>query len=229
MDKLAHLKAALIGDAGQVLWDSDPKDTNTMDKLSALLRSRFSGSRQAHKYRVELRLRRRHSGETLSALHQDIRRLIVPAHPTFASEARDVMARDYFVDALDDHDLALIVRERAPKSLDDALRVALRPEAWAKDARRKNSEIECIMKPRARGAGISSDSRAGSSRLEDRIASVVEKGLSSEAQSKHGHRWSSNKLRKKQNPKLRIVKATFPEHVGMVLRGVRDSKGKEIR
>ena len=25
-DKLAYLKAALVGDAGQVLWDSDPKD-----------------------------------------------------------------------------------------------------------------------------------------------------------------------------------------------------------
>jgi len=29
-DKLAYLKAALTGDAGQVLWDSDPKDTHTI-------------------------------------------------------------------------------------------------------------------------------------------------------------------------------------------------------
>ena len=83
VDKLAHLKAALIGDTGQVLRDSDPKDTSTVEKLSALLRSRFSGSTQSDKHRMELRLRRRRSGETLSALHQDIRRLIVLAHPTF--------------------------------------------------------------------------------------------------------------------------------------------------
>jgi len=178
VDKLAYLKAALIGDAGQVLWDSDPKDTSTMENLSALLRSRFSGSRQSDRHRMELRLRRRRSGETLSALHQDIRRLIVLAHPTFASEARDVMACDYFVDALDDPDLALKVRERAPKSLDEALQVALRLEAWTKDARRKSSEMECRMKSRARGAGGSSEIGAGSSEFEDRMANIIEKGLS---------------------------------------------------
>ena len=71
-DKLAHLKAALVGDAGQVLWDSDPKDIQTVERLEALLQRRFSGSRQSDKHRMELRLRRRHSGELLAALHQDL-------------------------------------------------------------------------------------------------------------------------------------------------------------
>ena len=70
---------------------------------------------------MELRLHRRHSGESLAALHQDIRRLTVLAHPTFPSEARDVMACDYFVDALDYLEMALKLRERSPKSLDEAL------------------------------------------------------------------------------------------------------------
>ena len=35
------------------------------------------------------------------------------------------MACDYFIDALDDPDFALKVRERSPKDLDSALRVAL--------------------------------------------------------------------------------------------------------
>ena len=51
-DKLAYLKAALTGDAGQVLLDSDPKDTRTIEKLEALLRRRFSGSRQSDKHRM---------------------------------------------------------------------------------------------------------------------------------------------------------------------------------
>lgn len=45
-DKLAHLKAALTGDAGQTLWDSDASATNTLKKLEAMLRSRYNGSRQ---------------------------------------------------------------------------------------------------------------------------------------------------------------------------------------
>ena len=109
-----------------------------MKRLEALLRLRFSGSRQSEKHRMELRLRQRRPGESLSGLLQDIRRLIVLAHPTFPSEARDVMACDYFVAALDDPDRALKVRERALKSLDEALHVALRLEAWARDARQRN-------------------------------------------------------------------------------------------
>ena len=45
-DQLAHLKASLTGDAGQVLWDSDAAATDTFAKLIALLRGRYSGSRR---------------------------------------------------------------------------------------------------------------------------------------------------------------------------------------
>ena len=57
-DRLAHLKACLIGDAGQVLWDSSPEAKNTLRKLTELLKNRFSGSQQSDKYRMELCLRR---------------------------------------------------------------------------------------------------------------------------------------------------------------------------
>jgi len=48
-DQLAHLKAALTGDAGQVLWYTDPVAVDSLSKLTTLLRSRFIGSRQADK------------------------------------------------------------------------------------------------------------------------------------------------------------------------------------
>ena len=69
-DKLAHLKASQTGDAGQVLWDTDAASTDTIEKLMTLLRNRFSGARQSDKYRMEVRLRRRRPGESLSSLHQ---------------------------------------------------------------------------------------------------------------------------------------------------------------
>jgi len=43
------------------------------------------------------------------------------------------MACDYFVDALNDPNFALTVRERFPKELDTALRVAFQLEVWSKD------------------------------------------------------------------------------------------------
>jgi hypothetical protein len=155
-DMRAHLKAALIGDAGQVLWDSEASATNTLEKLTTLLRSRFSATRQSDKHRMKLRLRRRRQGESLSALHQDIRRLMALAHPTLLQEARETIACDYYVDAMDDADFALKVRERAPSTLDEALRIALQLEAWQRDARRSRNDDVNTTRPKARGAAPAS-------------------------------------------------------------------------
>ena len=61
---------------------------------------------------MELRIRRRRPGESLAALHQDIRRLMALAHPTLSREGREAFACDYFIDDIDmdDMDLALKVR-----------------------------------------------------------------------------------------------------------------------
>ena len=125
---------------------------------------------------MELRLHQRRSGESF-ALHQDIRRLIVLAHPTFPSEARDVMACDYFIDALDDPEMALKVRERAQKSLDEVLQLALRLEAWAKDARRQTSKVE-VWRNRDRGTARGAESGARStSELEDKLVNALDTGM----------------------------------------------------
>ena len=139
-DRLAQLKACLTGEAGQVLWDSSPEATNTLSKLIEMLKNRFGGSRLADKYRMELRLRRRRSGETLSALHCDVRRLMALAHPDLPHKARESIACDYFIDSLNDADFALKVRERNPGTLDEALRIALQLEAWHQDADRLRLE-----------------------------------------------------------------------------------------
>jgi hypothetical protein len=89
---------------------------------------------------MEVRIRRRKSTETLSALHQDIRRLMALAHPDIPSSSREVIACDYFIDSLGEPDFALKVRERNPVSLDDALRISLQLEAWARDANRQKDE-----------------------------------------------------------------------------------------
>jgi len=92
----------------------------------------------ADKYRIEVRNRRRKPGETLRSLHSDIRWLIALAFPAMDQHHRESIACDYFIDALADPDFALKVREREPKKLDDALRIALQLEVWTKDVERQN-------------------------------------------------------------------------------------------
>ena len=88
--------------------------TNSLKKLVAVLKSRYIGERQAEKYRAKLQIRRRKHQESLSELHQDIRRLTVLAYPKLTAEAREQIGCDHFTNALGDPDLALKVKERAP-------------------------------------------------------------------------------------------------------------------
>ena len=122
------------------MWDTSYEATDTLAKLTELLRNRFGGSRQTDKYRMELRLKRRKTGESLSNLHRDIRRLMALAHPELPQVHRETISCDYFIDSMDDPDFALKVRERNPGSIDDALRVALQLEAWGRDAARKRTD-----------------------------------------------------------------------------------------
>ena len=98
---------------------------NSVKKLIRVLQERFGGVNQADIYQIEVKKRRRRPGETLLALHSDIRMLIALAFPDIEYKARERIACDYFIDALDEPKFALRVRERTPKDLDSALRIAL--------------------------------------------------------------------------------------------------------
>lgn len=82
----------------------------------------------AEKYRCELRTRRRRPGESLQCLHQDVQRLASLAFQGPWNEAVDIIARDSFIDALND-ELSAKIREREPETLDKAAKIAVRLES----------------------------------------------------------------------------------------------------
>ena len=131
VDRLAYLRTCLSGAAAEVLWTTGPESTATYDKLLALLRDRFGNEGQAQKFRAELRSRRQQSGESLRSLFHDIRRLTALAFPGPTNATTEVVACEAFLEALSNRRLAMRVREREPKSLEEALRVAIRMEAYS--------------------------------------------------------------------------------------------------
>ena len=84
--------------------------------------------------RLQVRYRRRKPGESFRTHHADIRKLVALALPKLEHKARELMACDYFIDSLNDPNPALKVRERSPKDLDSALKIALQLEVWENDA-----------------------------------------------------------------------------------------------
>jgi hypothetical protein len=91
-------------------------------------------------YRAELTARRKNKNETLHTLEQDIRRLMALAYEDPQSKTSKDVAVDAFIRAMDDRDVADKVQELEPKELDDALRHALRFEAYAKNRTLENRD-----------------------------------------------------------------------------------------
>ena len=80
--------------------------------------------------RVALKTRVRGPNETLSHLMKDICSLFLQAYPGQSSMLSEIMARDAFVNALQDRDLILKVMEREPQTLDQAFEIAERMELY---------------------------------------------------------------------------------------------------
>ena len=129
-DRVDFLRCALEKAATQLLWDFGARQDVTYEELVGRLRQRYGTEGQAETFRAQLHYRRQRTDETLSNLLHEIRRLVVLAYPVPSNETTEIIARDAFLEAMHDRELSLKVREREPKTLDEAYRTALRLEAY---------------------------------------------------------------------------------------------------
>ena len=84
----------------------------------------YAGVGQAEVYRSLLKIRRRRKGESLTDLSQDIGKLMVLAYPGPQDMTTQILARDSFLEALEDPQLTVQVQAQNPRNLDGALRIA---------------------------------------------------------------------------------------------------------
>ena len=127
-EKADYLKCSLTGEANHLLRDLN--DSATYEEVVHRLRQRYGSLDQMEACRLALKSRRRKPGETLQHLMKDIRRLFLQAYPGQSSTLSEIMARDAFVNALQDRDLIIKVMEREPTSLDQAFKIAERMELY---------------------------------------------------------------------------------------------------
>jgi len=72
------------------------------------------------------------------------------AYPKLTADVREEIACNHFTNTRNDAEFALKVKERAPMSLDEALRIALRLEAWQKSTYMPKNDEDRIEHPRQR-------------------------------------------------------------------------------
>ena len=100
--RVAHLKTNLVGDAGSLLFQLKH---DTFDEIVDKLKTRFGSHEQRDRFKVELRTRRRRSGESLQGLANDIERLVTLSYPDATQDIKDQLANEAFVHAHGDESL----------------------------------------------------------------------------------------------------------------------------
>lgn len=150
--KSLYLAASLRGQAQTVLGNMKSGTACTYMELCDALESRFAPANQTELYRAMLREKRQKAAETLPELGESIRRLAHLAYPTAPREVTEMIAKDQFVDALIDFDMRLRIQQSRPKSLNDAIRLAVEIEAFSRAERQRRPNVGF-----ARGAAMDQD------------------------------------------------------------------------
>ena len=139
--KAMYLAGCLCGSARAVLADLPARERYSYTSLDRALRARFGTDDQSELFKAKLRSRVKQKGESLQELAHDVRRLVRLAHPSASSQTHEDLTKDQFIEALGDSEIRWNVFQSRPRTLTDALKVALELDAFKESERsrlRKN-------------------------------------------------------------------------------------------
>lgn len=114
--------------------------------LKGALREKFVPKERIELHKAEFRARHRERDEKLPDLASYLRRLVSRAYPEAVLDLQDSLAKDQFIDALEDREIRMKLRESGPKTLDEAVSRALQIEAMyeAESRRGKGRSVRVV-------------------------------------------------------------------------------------
>lgn len=141
--KAMELATSLRGAAQTVLSDLRPEQRRDYHQLVCALTARFEPTNQTELYRAQIKSRLRRKSESVQELANDIKRLVRRAYPQATNDLRDQIARDSFIDSLNEHELEWFVYQGKPKTVDEAMQLALEFEAFQAGRKRSANVRQC--------------------------------------------------------------------------------------
>ncbi|MPC58511.1 hypothetical protein E2C01_052516 [Portunus trituberculatus] len=119
-EKTLQLVASLRGPAMKILAHMTASQRSTYTTVAEVLRRRFGSVFQAEVYREQLKGRTRQQGESFPQLARRWSRCR-HAYPVAPEEMVTVLSRDAFVDALEDQQVQIYVKQAHPADVQQAL------------------------------------------------------------------------------------------------------------
>jgi hypothetical protein len=136
-EKALELATCLRDVAQGVLSDLRPESRRSFEHLVTALNNRFQPDNQAELYRAQMKNRLRKRSEPLTDLGHEIKRLVRLAYPGAPLEVREHLARDCFIDSLNNSEMEWAVFQGKPRTVDDAMRFAMEFEAFQTGRKRR--------------------------------------------------------------------------------------------
>ena len=136
-----ELATNLRGSARSIIADLDPDKRYHYESLVSALSVRFEPDYQADMYLAQIRNRTRQQSESLPELGQAVKRLARYALPSAPSSVRQWLALTQFTEALNNESVEYAVKQARPKTVDEAVKVAMETEAfWLSRQRRRTQD-----------------------------------------------------------------------------------------
>ena len=126
--KLKWMKVRLTGRAQSVFQQLPAVRTTHYDGTKKALKERFEPSSWKGRYQSELQARRKQKSESWTDFADDLRLLNDKVFPDLQEEAKETLVLTYYLQQLDNPQLALSVRQQHPTTLDAAISAMLEME-----------------------------------------------------------------------------------------------------
>jgi hypothetical protein len=135
-----HLFGLLRGPALEVACGLPDEDLENYNSLVNVLETQFGPGRQAGKHLAELRNRIKSDTESFRELGRSISKLCSLAYPESTYEERQRHAKIYFVEAILESELRVMISTARPANLDDAICLAEEFEGIRRLERQRNNQ-----------------------------------------------------------------------------------------
>ena len=143
------LGISLEGVARRLLASVQPASGEGYQALRGALVERFQPASQVESYKALLRTRVRKAEEPLQNLSEEVSRLVRLAYPDADAGTVDTVAKDRFIDSLEDAELKHWIYQGNPKSLTAAVQTAVMAETYLMAERTKTHRVRGTTKTMA--------------------------------------------------------------------------------
>ena len=140
--KMSFLKVRLVGRAQTAFQQLPAESRATFDEACKALKERFEPSSKRELYLAEFSTRRRKPAESWADYASDLRQLVAKAYPDLGQDATEQLALTQFISCIMEPQVSFAVKQKTPKTLDEAVSATMQSEAYFVTSRFANLSVQ---------------------------------------------------------------------------------------